>query len=154
MSPSVLVFSWSSGCHGNNYDSSSQQTQFSLLAYSLVTVASKKKKKIRSKLIFCCSISPSENLKARGPRWWRDTSFLDMPLFECADRSLLCPPTSTPTPTAAEMRQSIIKHGDDREEVIWVEVVGSREGEMHRMLFASCVVQGSLSLVSHDCACL
>ncbi|KAA8590823.1 hypothetical protein FQN60_001766 [Etheostoma spectabile] len=37
---------WSSGCHGNNYDSSSQQTQFSLLVYSLVSA---------NVLIFLCT---------------------------------------------------------------------------------------------------
>lgn len=88
--------------------------------------------------------APSENRKARGVAVHAGgPSFLDTVLFVHGDRVLLC--FYSP---AVQMRQSIIKLGDDREEVIWVELVGSQE--------AGCCLPVVCYLWSarYDCACL
>lgn len=113
------------------------ETQFSLLVL-------KKNKKKTGQNWFVSFTAPSENRKARGVAVHAGgPSFLDTVLFVHGDRVLLC--FYSP---AVQMRQSIIKLGDDREEVIWVELVGSQE--------AGCCLPVVCYLWSarYDCACL
>lgn len=131
MSPSALVSSWSSGCHGNSYDSSSRDPVCSL--FTEVKFKKKGRKEERGKL------------QKSGQNWFAALNFTSALKSKLQGRSWSelwrCGALFSSLP-AVQMNQSIIKHGDDGEEVTWEEVGGFR-----RTMFVSCLFQRSLSVV-------